>query len=101
MASPAGVLWLAPDYYFVALDPERCAKTRREATQLVDLSLFCSDGTRDRFVLRVVSDKGKGSTHECCILYSYVQHQTDPVRMRATTVAGFEGKAPDTVEDRL
>jgi hypothetical protein len=51
-------LWLVPHHHFVALDLEHCTKARREATQLVDLSLFCSDGTRDRFVLRSVLDKG-------------------------------------------
>src|SRR5712691_3703247 len=101
MAFHARVLWLAPHHHFVTLDLERCGKARREATQMVDLCLLRGDGTRDRFVLRIVSDKGKGSAHERRIFYSYVQHQADPVGMLAISVAGFEGETPDAVEDRL
>src|SRR6266540_3666152 len=63
-------------------------------------SSACS-AARNRFVLGVVSDKGKGGAHGRGIFHGHVQHQTDPVRMCATPVSGFEGEAPDPVEDRL
>jgi hypothetical protein len=100
-ASGLPLLGLWPHHDVVALDLKRRGEACREATQLVEFRLLCGNGAEDRFVLRVVSDKGKSSTHERCIVHSHMQHQTNPVRMLATAMAGFKGEAPNSVKDRL
>src|SRR5712692_466268 len=101
MALLAPVLWLWPYHHLVALDLKRGGEACRETMQLVELRLFRGDGAGDRFVLRVMSYKGKGDSHERCIFYGHVQHQADTVGMCATAVSGFEREAPNTIEDRL
>jgi hypothetical protein len=56
---------------------------------MVEFRLLRGDGASYRFVLRVMSDKGKCRARECSTFCGCVQHQSDPIGMRATAVSGF------------